>query len=41
MKIYTADREAGNKIEEFNTIEEAKQECGAHIKMHCLLRVWR
>lgn len=25
MKIYTADREAGNKIEEFNTIEEAKK----------------
>lgn len=25
MKIYTADREAGNKIEEFETIEEAKK----------------
>lgn len=24
MMIYTADREAGNKIEAFNTIEEAK-----------------
>ena len=25
MKFYTADREAGNKIEPFNTIEEAKK----------------
>lgn len=25
MKIYTADKEAGNKIEEFATIEEAKK----------------
>ena len=25
MKIYTADREAGNKIEVFSTIEEAIQ----------------
>lgn len=25
MKIYTADKEAGNKIEEFATIKEAKK----------------
>ena len=30
MKIYTADREAGNKIEEFSTIEEAKEAIAAY-----------
>lgn len=25
MKIFTADREAGNKIEEFSSIEEAQK----------------
>lgn len=25
MKFYTADREAGNRIEAFNTLEEAMQ----------------
>ena len=30
MKIYTADREAGNKIEKFSTIEEAKEAIAAY-----------
>lgn len=30
MKYYTADREAGNKIEWFNTLDEAKQAIAAY-----------
>lgn len=32
MKYYTADREAGNRIEAFNTIEEATQAIVAYEK---------